>query len=496
MVDYSISISSLLDKVLAILDQEDPPAFLVGGFVRDLLLGRPSHDIDLVVREKAIGLTYRLADQLDLPAYRLDSERDVGRIVVPGTDITIDIAGFRGPDLETDLYNRDFTINAMAMPAQIDETEKVIDLFGGQADLQAKRIRMIHPTSIAEDPIRALRAARFAVQFKAQITQETDAAARAVASELAARVSPERIRDELNRLLALPAPHSGIRLLDEMGLLSVILPEVAALASLEQSSPHHEPVLDHTVSTMRRLIELEQWLDSSEKPATFEWQSFVEPAIGPYLNQIREYLNQPVDGSITVRQMLRWGALFHDTGKALTQTIEADGRIRFLGHDEAGARLARNRLNALSFSNQAIRLASELVSGHMRPLYLASEKRLPTRRTVYRFFRAFPFAGLVIPLHAIADHMATYDGPGEEKDHHWLISVIRTLYETYFTAYHETIAPNRLLTGQEIMEALGIPSGPEIGRLIRLLEEGQAAGEIKTRDEALDFVHQRYQPGK
>jgi tRNA nucleotidyltransferase/poly(A) polymerase len=491
MVDLHASIPTLLDRVLAILTQEDPPVYLVGGFVRDALLGRPGHDIDLIVRENAIGLTFRLANQLGLPAYRLDSERDVGRIVIPGTDITLDIAAFRGPDLATDLFNRDFTINAMAMPARIDATEEIIDLYQGQSDLKAGRIRMIHSKSMADDPIRAIRAVRFAVQLEAQITPETDMAARTVASELMARVSPERIRDELNRLLTMQVPDEGIRRLDELGLLNVILPEVAALAGINQSPPHHEPVLNHTLSTLRRLIEVEQWLVSPESFAANDWHSIAEPIIGSYREPLRDHLNQPIDGAVTIRQMLRWGALLHDTGKALTQTLDIGGRIRFLGHDEAGERLARHRLNTLSFSNQAIRLVAELVAGHMRLLYLASEKRQPSRRTVYRFYRAFPTAGLVIPLLAWADHLATYNGPGEEKAHQWLLKVIQTLYETYFTAYHEAVAPIRLLSGLELMQLLNIPPGPEIGRLIRILEEAQAAGEINSRDEAIEFVRQQ-----
>jgi tRNA nucleotidyltransferase/poly(A) polymerase len=491
MVDLHASIPTLLDKVLAILTQEDSPVYLVGGFVRDALLGRPGHDIDLVVRENAIDLTFRLANRLGLPAYRLDSERDVGRIVIPGTDITLDIAAFRGPDLATDLFNRDFTINAMAIPARIGATDEVIDLYQGQFDLKAGRIRMIHSKSMADDPIRAIRAVRFAVQLEGEITPETDMAARAVASELTARVSPERVRDELNRLLAMQMPDEGIRRLDELGLLNAIMPEITALSGINQSPPHHEPVLNHTLSTIRWLVEVEQWLESPDIFAANDWYSIAEPIISSYREPLRDHLKQPIDGGVTVRQMLRWGALFHDTGKALTQTQDAGGRIRFLGHDEAGERLARHRLNALSFSNQAIRLVAELVAGHMRPLYLASEKRQPSRRTVYRYYRAFPTAGLAIPLLAWADHLATYNGMGEEKTYQRLLNVIQTLYETYFTAYHEAVAPVRLLSGLELMQLLDIPPGPEIGRLIRILEEAQAAGEIHSRDEAIEFVRQQ-----
>jgi putative nucleotidyltransferase with HDIG domain len=489
MAEPLLPSSTLLDRLSPLIAYRDPPAYFVGGVVRDALLGRPVHDIDIAVESGAMDLAYELADRLGLPVYPLDKERDVGRIVAAQESTTLDIARFRGEDLLADLRGRDFTINAMALPAGATTPDQIIDPHDGRIDLAARRLQPVHERSIAEDPVRALRAVRLAVQLDFRLTADTSAAAKAAAPAIPARISAERIRDELIRLLDLATPDAGIHLLDELGLLAAILPEIAALKGLTQSPPHHEPVFEHSLSALHRLVDIERWLHEPDSAVEF---AAIEPVAGVYRAGLIEHLNRGVDGGLTIRQLLRWGTLLHDAGKALTQTVDPDGRIRFLRHDEVGAAVARQRLNALNFSNEATRHVGEIVAGHMRPLYLASDKRPPSRRTIYRFYRSLPSAGLSIPLLALADHLATYDGIGDETSWRWLLTVIGSLYESYFTAYGETVRPARLLTGVEVMGILKFDGGPEIGRLLRLLEEAQAAGEIATKAEAIAFVRQQY----
>ncbi len=205
-----LPLDPLLDRLRPLLAAHPLPVYLVGGVVRDALLGRNSHDVDLIVASDAIDLTFDIARRLGLPAYRLDDERDVGRILVPDSGTTLDIARFRGESLADDLRARDFTINALALPASARSAGEVIDHHDGLADLAAGRIRIIHDGSIADDPVRALRAARFAVQLGFILTDETAAAVSAAGPALTRQTSPERVRDELGRLLltrrSQPAP--------------------------------------------------------------------------------------------------------------------------------------------------------------------------------------------------------------------------------------------------------------------------------------------------
>lgn len=481
-----LALPPILDRLHPLLSVETNPVYLVGGTVRDAILGRPIHDIDLVVATGAIQLTFRLADALGLPAYVLDNDRDVGRIVTPGDGLTLDIARFRGPGLEDDLFGRDFTINALALPVGRQDIEAVIDLHHGLDHLQQRRIHIIHPQSIEDDPVRALRAARFAIQLGFTLTESTVSTARNAGPLLTAMTSAERIRDELNRILSSSSPHLGIELLHNLGLLEIVLPDVAALDGLEQSSPHFEDVFRHTLRVLEYLARIIELVDG--KLATPHWEDDISRLITPFQESLQAHLERATDGGTTGRLLLMWGGLLHDIGKRPAQTVEQDGRIRFLGHDDAGAELAGKLLSGYCFSNESIRRVRSIVAGHMRPLYLAKDNRPPSRRSAFRYYRNLHEAGLDICLLALADHLATYDGVGDHASWETLRVVTGTLLDVYFNKYDDTVAPARLLDGEAIMSILAIPPGHEIGRLLRLLEEAQAAGEVTTREAAITFV--------
>lgn len=485
-----LALSPLLDRLRPLLSQQDRPVYLVGGAVRDALLDRVSHDLDFVVPHRAIQLAFRVANALGVPAYVLDEARDTGRVVLVDEGTTLDFACFRGNDLEADLRDRDFTINAMALPATAVTRASLIDPCDGAADLQAQTIRQTNEQAIASDPVRALRALRLAYGLGFTLADETTAAIRA-AAPLLHSVSIERIRDELLKLLATAVPHQALAQMAELELLPVILPEIAALADVAQSAPHHEPVLAHTFSVLRWLVPIEALLDGivPDDPAL----ALAAAALADYRQPLREHLERRVDGGVNGRILLRLGALFHDVGKKETQTMDENGRIRFLGHDKAGARLAGKRLRQLALSNQAGKHIQQIVAGHMRPLMLANAERTPSRRAVFRFFRDNQTAGLDICLLALADHLATYDGPGAIADWQQLVAIVAALLSHYFDNHTETIAPPPLLTGGDLMAVLHLPPGPEIGRLLRLIQEGQAAGEITTREEALVFAEKSRQ---
>jgi putative nucleotidyltransferase with HDIG domain len=485
-----LALSPLLERLRPFLTQQDRPVYLVGGAVRDALLNRVSHDLDFVVPHRAIQMAFKAANALGAPAYVLDQERDTGRVVLPEADTTLDFACFRGPDLEADLRDRDFTINAMALPATAVTRASLIDPCGGAADLQARLIRQTHAQAIASDPVRALRALRLAHGLEFSLAEETTAAVSA-AAPLLQSVSIERVRDELLKLLETAVPHQAVQQMADLGLLPVVLPEIAALADVAQSAPHHEPVLAHTQSVLHWLVQIESLLNGAEPHNAALKQAAA--ALADFRAPLLEHLNRRVDGGINGRTLLRLGALFHDTGKKKTQTVESDGRIRFLGHDKAGAKLAARRLRRFAMSNQAIAHVERIVAGHMRPLFLANDGRQPGRRTVFRYFRDTKEAGLDICLLALADHLATYDGPGEADGWESLLQVVMVLLRHYFEHYTETVAPPALVKGHDLMTVLNLPAGPEIGRLLRLIQEAQAAGEITTRDEALAFARQSRQ---
>jgi putative nucleotidyltransferase with HDIG domain len=479
-----LAFPALLERLQPLLRREALPVYLVGGVVRDALLGRPSGDLDLAVADGAVRLAFRLADRLGVPAYVLDEERDTGRIVFGDAETTVDIARFRGPDLAADLLDRDFTINAMALPATDPKPEQLVDPTGGRADLVKGLLRPTHGASLAHDPIRVLRAVRLAAELGFRLAAETETAIGAARRGLL-EASPERIRDEFGKLVAGPAPERALPLLQRLEVLQLVAPELAALAGVAQSEPHFEDVWSHTVRVLAWLRRLERVLWEGEEPAGHTPLIDAAHRLAPYAHSLARHLARDVDGGVHGKLILRLGALFHDVGKAETATTDPEtGRIRFYDHDQIGARLARRRLRRLRYSREVVNSVGRIVEHHMRPLHLNRAEKV-TRRAVFRFFRATGEGGLDVLLLGLADHLATYDGAGPAQAWQGLLDLSETLLRYRFEQYREVVKPTPLLDGHDVMAATGIRPGPRLGQVLRHIEEAQAAGEVATREQAL-----------
>lgn len=482
-----LALPELMGEIRPFLSQHPHAVYLVGGAVRDAVRGQASHDLDFAVAADAIRLTFKVADQLGVPAYILDKERDIGRVVL--ADTTLDFARLRG-SLDDDLRSRDFTVNAMALPANAHFYESIIDPCGGLADLKARRLQLTYPESLTADPVRALRAVRQSIELNLAMTAELETAVSTTAPLLFQSAS-ERLREELGKLIAGPQPAAGVALLHQLGLLTILLPDMAKLDGLEQSPPHHEPVLDHTFSVLRWLVDIEKGIFGDTDLTG--WQSPIVANLSG-LQTLQDYLqthlSRPVDGGLTGRDLLRLAALLHDVGKGETRT-EENGRFRFITHEVVGAEMAARRLRQLTFSKEAVQYIKRIIRNHMRPLSLAQAHGAnPSRRAVYRFFKGSGTAGVDVCLHALADHLATHNGPGEGPAWEKLLGLCGNLLDHYFNQKETAVSPPPLLSGHDIIETLQIKPGPEIGRLLRLLEEAQATGQVTTHQQALAFVKQ------
>src|SRR5512143_595719 len=351
--DQMLVNSPLVNTVKQICAERHIRAWLVGGAVRDLLLGREVHDWDIIVERDAIPLARVTADRLGADVYVLEADLDMARVLVD--DTLIDFSRLRDADLALDLASRDFTINAMAI--DLDQPDRVIDHFDGQADLEEGVIRAIAETSLTSDPVRMLRAVRQSASLSLAIDPQTVEWIKTHAA-LIVNASAERVRDELNKLLQESDVADSLLLLDALDLLVHILPEVAALKGVTQSAPHHWDVYEHT----RRVIDaLEllgtRWLgfDQADEGALmlpvipdFVWDS-IFLNLSEYSDALRAHL-----GTRSRWLLLKWTALLHDSGKPATKTVDDAGRTRFLGHEDLGARMSEERLRARRFSNDEI----------------------------------------------------------------------------------------------------------------------------------------------
>jgi tRNA nucleotidyltransferase/poly(A) polymerase len=480
------SLPNLLNQLRMIFGADRHRVYLVGGAVRDIACGRPVKDLDFVVRDGAIALAFQVADRLGVPAYPLDSERDSGRIVLEGKGNYLDITSYRGQTLKEDLRDRDFTINAMAIPIIANSLDALIDPCGGSLDINNRLIKQTHESAISSDPVRAMRAVRLALDLDFSISKDTEFAITAALPKLN-KSSIERYRDELLKILELPQPDEALRLVKRTGLLAELLPEIDCLKGIEQGSPHHEDVLSHTQSALHNLVVIEKILAGDSK---FSDPRLINASdiLSGNSSQLDVHFSRPVLGGINGRLLLRLSTLFHDAGKAETRVIDSNGRVRFIGHEQVGSKLTVKALQRLKMSNEASNYASSIVAGHMRPLLLAREPKL-TKRAIYRYFRDLGRAGLDCCILALADHLAINDVSTADK--HWsqLLGVVSELIDYYYFRYEDSITATPLLSGKNLISLLEIEPGPYIGELLRMLAEAQAIGEIKTQDDAIKRAH-------
>ncbi len=462
------------------------PGWLVGGVVRDLLLNRRLHDVDLATDGDAIGAARKLANALGGAFYVLDAERGVGRALVEleGDRLTIDVAHLRGADLEADLRGRDFTLNALAI--DLASPEDLIDPLGGYAHLRAKRIAACAPTAIAEDPVRAIRAVRFAAHLNFRIDRDTRALVKGASL---ATVSAERIRDEFLRCVGGRRPAAALRGLELTGLLAQIAPELLALQGVTQSPPHQMDVWEHTLAVVERLDEIFNLLGpvhdvDAASDLTYGW---ISVRLGRYRHEISQRLAQEPTPGRPRRWLAMLAALLHDAGKPATRVVEETGRIRFLGHETTGAELATNLLERLRFSRDEINYVHDFVAQHMRPRALTrAHGESIGGRAIYRFFRAAGDAGPEIVVFSLADTIAKTIGPPADQSE-WSAHVAgcaRLLAAGLDPASPERV-PQTLVTGDDLQSALDLKPGPILGRLLEAIREAQAAGEVVDREGAL-----------
>ena len=465
--------NSLLRQIAQILHRQKQKVWLVGGAVRDGLLDNTradGGDLDLVVPRNALRVAKTLADELDAAYYPVDAERDVGRVVL-SNHYHIDIASWRGNSLAEDLRNRDFTINAMALSLNPD-APRLIDPLNGQRDLQQKRLRVVSDNAIKTDPLRGVRGVRQSFEFGFTLEAKTEDLIRANAVAIQ-QVSPERLRDEMMKLLQVNRPGGAIDALYRLGLLAHILPEALPMIGVEQSPPHYLPVYEHS------LLVMNNW------PALAPLDDLRLAPLAPLKAELTDYFQTQLTGNLSRASLMPLAALLHDIGKPATFKRAEDGRIHFFNHPQQGADIARQILNNWRFSGQATRFVSGIVKYHMRPLLLAHQDGV-SKRAIYRLVDAAGDAAPALAVFSLLDHLATC--PAGEGKAEWesLLNVVLKICQTYF-------APKLpvLLTGKDLIQTLHIPPGPEIGRLLKKGQEAQAVGEVSTREEALMLAGER-----
>lgn len=460
--------------------------FVVGGTVRDVLLGRAVHDLDLAVAGDAASFARTLASGLGGHFVEMDPERGIFRVVLktpaPDGPSFVDVAALQG-GLDEDLRRRDFTIDALVV--RLGSVE-VIDLTGGLDDITAGTIRMTDAKVFKDDPLRLLRCARIAAELGFTVEDATAAQVRRRALD-AATAAGERQRDELARIFALENAYAGLRLLDELCLLEVVLPEVVLGKGVTQPEQWHMyDVFEHGVQAVRAM----DVMLAEERPEGADawvwdelWSSF-----GEYTDELRSHLAVELSEGRPRSLSLKMAALLHDVGKPSTRTVDGSGRIRFFGHADEGAVIAARVLRRLRFSAAEVRWVALLVAEHLRPVQLAQVGEAPTKRALYRFNRALGEAMPDVLLLALADAAASR-GPSLTRAA-WArqVAYMNSLLVRSTDREAGILRQTSFLDGHGVMKAAGIPAGRLVGQLLEALHEAEAVGEVTSAGDARRFV--------
>ena len=479
------------DRLASFFAARETDAYLVGGLVRDRFLGRsPGRDIDLAVPGDAVALARDLATELGGSLAPLSVPRGMMRVVFEqggpnDPDLTVDISGY-SEDIRDDLARRDFSVNAMAVALPSWEADNfgdaVIDPFGGRADLARKTLRALQPDVFRDDPGRLLRAIRLAGELRLLIEPDT---VRLLATDahLLPRVAPERVRDEFMRILVPSGARARIETLDRLGMLEHVVPELMKAKGVEQPRMHYWDVWGHSLHTV----------EAAEGVTGGHQNSPVFSCV-PWTPESEAYFAETVSDGHTRRTVLKLAALFHDIAKPQTKTLEPDGRTRFFGHSEQGAIIAEERLRRLRLSSRGVSMVSRMVEHHLRPTGMSNDGEWPTDRAIYRYFRDVGDVALDTLYLCLADYLGA---KGPELAHpDWLnhATMVSHVLQTGSQEPVSTSTP-RLVTGHDLMSSLQLPPGPLIGSLLSSIEEARAAGEIETREQALELAAESLKDG-
>jgi len=472
----------LLSRLNNFLAGQGVQSYLVGGFVRDVMLGRDTADIDIAVAADALEIAPRVADAFGGKYVLLDETNRIGRVVLTDKDRwEIDFSTFEN-SIEQDLGRRDFTIDAIAVNLELlvkGGTEiQLIDPFHGEVDLRNAVIKVVTENAFESDAARLLRAVRLAAELGFTIDEETEVLIQRY-SHLISSVAGERAREELLRLLAVPQAEQLLLYLDKLGLLTSLIPELAQMKRVNQPKEHFWDVFDHSVRVVVAvdfLLRQGKWEYADEGVLTY----------APWSETLAQYFDQAVSSGSTRRTLLKMAALLHDIAKPQTKAIDASGRMRFLGHPNEGAIIASGILERLRFSAREIKLVETMVKHHLRPVQM-SHGELPSHRAIYRYFRDTDDAGIDTLFLSLADHLATR-GP-KLIPSHWQghTRIVEYVLDQRFNK-ETLVVPPKLVDGHDLISVFGMSPGPRIGELLEIVREAQASGELTTREEILSFI--------
>jgi len=438
---------------------ESRGAYIVGGSLRDLLLGRTPADYDIAVSADPEAYAAALSSGIKGKTARIGkSGFDTIRVI---SEIGVfDVSPIQGTSIRQDLSRRDFTVNAMAYDISVGH---IIDPFAGSQDLGDRRVRVVTLGSFRNDPIRLLRAFRICAVLGFHVSRDTRGLIAAEASGIRGSAG-ERIREELFKFLATDKSHGYLGQMMDTGLLLEILPEMEAMRGHIGDEDHSHDLLDDTLEAYGHL------------------EDIINDPLGVLPDPPPK--DDPIHGKRA--SLLKCAMLLHGVGKPMARTTDHGGGIRFPGHADRSAGIADGIAVRLRFSNDERRSIGSIIRYHTRPLelLLAGEEERLTHETLTRFFITAGEHTPDILLHSVADGR----GRGDPFRDRTFIGFVKGVLARYYQEYLPLLSLPPLVTGNDLMESLGMPPSPLLGSILGAVEEARLSGRIRSRNAAISLA--------
>lgn len=463
--------------------------YLVGGAVRDILLGQPLHDLDFVMDTDPTRLAKKIARAFKVGYYVLDDERRTARVVYAmanGQPFPLDFVTFTGGSLVEDLKHRDFTINAMAL--DVRDRETLIDPLTGEADLQAGALRLCNPQALRDDPVRVLRAVRLAQQFNFAFVPGLDTKIRQAAERLP-ETSRERQRDELFRILEGSEPAKGLQQCLELDILRYLIPELSEESDPDRPSPFAISGRGLERGVLKKMDSLLGLVMHDKSDNAPDWLEETRATLAPYMDRLRSYLRTQITPGRHVLALLLLAAMLQDFERVedhevFQPTKAGDAR----GRDEAGGQQAWQIARRLALSNAEGDFLRTLIEHRDRLTIMVEAPIPPDRRAIYQFYQQTGLVGVAVVLLAIAIAASSHGEKVASDDWQACLGVSKGLLSAWWDAHEDVVDPPLMLDGNDLQREFGLKPGARIGALLGALREAQASGEVGDKEQARAFI--------
>ena len=453
------------DKIIQLLKEENNKIYLVGGVVRDYILGRKNYDKDIIViDEEAKNFAQRFAQKHSATCVTLDEVNNIYRVCMPDKINYIDITNPINNSLEDDIKRRDLTINAVAIDINKIEQEEFFDIVNGVSDIKSGVIRAVSENNFVDDPLRILRAYRFASTLGFEIEYGTkDIIKRHL--DIILNPAVERRNVEILKLFGGKYADKILLDMDKIGLVEKLFTTMTDVKKVPSNTHHHLDLFHHSVETVKQIQII---YEKSSK-------------------EVQEHLSRIDFGGDTRLAHLKFAGFLHDIGKYSTWTIEDDGRHRFIRHDEVGADMAKKLLKQNKFSKKQIEYISFIIRHHIYPSSVISAPEI-NDKIYMRYIRKAEENAIDLITIAKADRLSAQGVAITQEMTEANINALDKLQEFYIKIKPTLKPVPKLLDGEEIMRLLDIKPSKELGLIIKELHQAQLDGVVNTKEDAIKFI--------